>query len=151
MEEVGWLVLRSAAFTPGESPRYSFGRRLSGPQDQSGHEGAKKNLRHPGSNPGRPARSSAPCRLSYLAHIGIYIYIYIVQYISDHRCGLGVTSLILTQRARVQSPVGSISWLRFFRCFPLTISQMPGNLGRLSYGHHISTKFKPIVFFFFCK
>ena len=45
-EEVGQLVLRSAAFTPEESPRYSFYRRLSGPQDQSGHERAKKNL-HP--------------------------------------------------------------------------------------------------------
>ena len=34
--------------------RYSFYRRLSGPQDQSGQEGVKKNLhpsRHPGSNP----------------------------------------------------------------------------------------------------
>ena len=31
---------------PQESPRYSFYRRLSGPQDQSGPEGAKKNL-HP--------------------------------------------------------------------------------------------------------
>ena len=28
LEEVGWLVLRSAAFTSGESPRYSFYRRL---------------------------------------------------------------------------------------------------------------------------
>ena len=45
-DEVGWLVLRSAAFTPGEIPRYSFYRRLSGPQAQSGHEGVKKNL-HP--------------------------------------------------------------------------------------------------------
>ena len=45
-EEVGWLVLCSAAFIPEESPRYSFYRRLSVPQDQSGHEGAKKNL-HP--------------------------------------------------------------------------------------------------------
>ena len=35
LEEVGWLVLRSTAFTLGESP-----------QDQSGHEGEKKNL-HP--------------------------------------------------------------------------------------------------------
>ena len=48
-EEVGWLVLCSAAFTPEESPRYSFYRRLSGPQDQSGHEGVKKNL-HPSKN-----------------------------------------------------------------------------------------------------
>ena len=31
---------------PGEIPRYSFYRRLSVPQDQSGHEGVKKNL-HP--------------------------------------------------------------------------------------------------------
>ena len=45
-EEVGWLVLRSATLTPGEIPRYSFYRRLSEPQDQSGHEGVKKNL-HP--------------------------------------------------------------------------------------------------------
>ena len=41
-DEVGWLVLRSAAFTPGESPRYSFYRRLSGPQDQSGYKSMKK-------------------------------------------------------------------------------------------------------------
>ena len=31
---------------PGEIPRYSLYRRLSGPQGQSGHEGMKKNL-HP--------------------------------------------------------------------------------------------------------
>ena len=37
------IVVCSAAFTPEKSPRYSFYRRLSGPQDQSGHEGAKKN------------------------------------------------------------------------------------------------------------
>ena len=30
----------------------------------------------------------------------------------DRRCGLGGTSLLLTQRTRVRSPVGSISWLR---------------------------------------
>ena len=39
-----WLVLRSAAFTPGESARYSFYRRQSEPQYQSGHEGLMKNL-----------------------------------------------------------------------------------------------------------
>ena len=43
-EEVGWLILCSATFTPEESPRYPFYRRLSGPQDPSGHKGAKKNL-----------------------------------------------------------------------------------------------------------
>ena len=62
---------------------------------------------------------------------------------SDHRCGLGVTSLLLTQRARVRSPVGSITWLSFFRGFSSTIRKMSGNLGyirpRLSYGHHISS------------
>ena len=41
-EEVGGLVLRSAAFTPRENPLYSFYRRLSGPQDLSGHEGEEK-------------------------------------------------------------------------------------------------------------
>ena len=40
--EVGWLVLRSTAFTPGEIPRFSFYRGLSGPQGQSGHKGVKK-------------------------------------------------------------------------------------------------------------
>ena len=53
-EEVGWLVLRYAAFTPEEVPRYSFYRKLSGPQDQPGHEATKKKsppFRHPGLNP----------------------------------------------------------------------------------------------------
>ena len=45
-EEIGWLVLRSAAFTTREIPRFSIYRRLGEPQDQSGHEGVKKNL-HP--------------------------------------------------------------------------------------------------------
>ena len=35
----------------------------------------------------------------------------------DHRCGLEVTSLLLIQRARVRSPVGPISFLRFFPGF----------------------------------
>ena len=39
---------------------------------------------------------------------------------ADHRYDLVVTSLPLTQRARVRSPVDSISWLRFFRGFPST-------------------------------
>ena len=55
-------------FTPGEISRYSFYRKLSVPQDQSGHERVKKNL-HAHRHPGRPARSQAPCRLSHLAHI----------------------------------------------------------------------------------
>ena len=62
------------------------------------------------------------------------------QCVNDHRYGLGITSLFLTQRARVRSPVVSISWLRFFRGFPSTVRQMSGNLGpirpRLSYDHH---------------
>ena len=38
---------------------------------------------------------------------------------SDNRCGLAVTSLPLTQRARVRSQVGSIFCLRFFPGFSL--------------------------------
>ena len=52
-------------------PWFSFYRKLNGPQDQSGHDGVKKNLhpfRHQGSNLGHLARSQAPCRLSYLVH-----------------------------------------------------------------------------------
>ena len=57
-------------------------------------------------------------------------------------------SLLLTQRARVWSPVGSFSWLRFFLEFSSTVGlrQMSGNLGhirlRLSYGH---TSPKPCI------
>ena len=55
-----------------------------------------------------------------------------------------VTSVPLIQWARVRSPVGSISWLRFLRGFPSTARQMSGNLGhirpRLSYGHNIPSK-----------
>ena len=79
IQPVGWLVLRSAVCTPEESHRYSFFRRLSGPKDQSRHEGVKKNLhplRHPGSNPDRPAHSQAPCRLSYLSHIS---FLYVIK------------------------------------------------------------------------
>ena len=39
--------------------------------------------------------------------------------LTDHRYGVGVTSLLSTQRARVRSPFGSICWLRFFRPFRL--------------------------------
>ena len=39
---------------PGEYTRYSFYRRLSGPQDQSRHEGVKKNLHPPLRHPGPP-------------------------------------------------------------------------------------------------
>ena len=41
---------------------------------------------------------------------------------------LGVASLLLTQRARVRSPVGSISWVRFFRDFSSPLRQMSGSL-----------------------
>ena len=62
----------------------------------------------------------------------------------DHRCGLGVTSLLLTQWSRVRSPVGSISWLRLFTRFSLNHKSNFRKFGphspRLSYGHHISSK-----------
>ena len=55
-------------FYPRRKLWYSSHRRLSEPQDLSGHEGV---------NSGRPARGPAPCRLSYLAHI-IYDAYYIL-------------------------------------------------------------------------
>ena len=45
---------------PGEIPRYSFYRRLTGPQGQSGHEGMKKNLQ-PLGPPGPSTDESANC------------------------------------------------------------------------------------------
>ena len=55
-----------------------------------------------------------------------------------------VKLLLLTQRARVRSTVGSISLLRFFRALPSTVRQMSGNLGhirpRLSYDYRTSSK-----------
>ena len=47
--KLGWGMMASPTLGrlyPEQIPRYSFYRRLSGPQDQSGHEGVKKNL-HP--------------------------------------------------------------------------------------------------------
>ena len=73
-DEVGWLVLRLAAFALGEIPRYSFYRRLSGPQGQSEHEGVKRNLHHSGTRDRTravQARSQEPCHLSHLAHLVI--------------------------------------------------------------------------------
>ena len=61
--------LMLAVFTPGESPRYLFYSRLSGPQDQSGHKGVKKN--HLDTNPDCLAHSQVHCRLNYLALNGI--------------------------------------------------------------------------------
>ena len=43
----------------------------------------------------------------------------------------GVISLLLTQRVRVSSPVGWISWLSFSRSISSTVRQMSGNLGHL--------------------
>ena len=53
-------------YPPGKT-LYSFYRRLSGPEDQPGHEGVKKISTPPDSNPVRPARNHAPYHLSYLA------------------------------------------------------------------------------------
>ena len=57
----------------------------------------------------------------------------------DNRCGRDVTSFTLIQRVRVRSPIGSISWLRFFRCFPSTVRQMSGNFFRYSCSSSEST------------
>ena len=53
------MALHSAVFTPGKAPvlRVEY-RRLNGPQDQSVHEGVKKNLHTPptpGIEPGPPS------------------------------------------------------------------------------------------------
>ena len=63
------LFLIDCSSTTGESPCYSFCRRLSAPQDQSGHEGVKRNL-HVFDTRDRTrvvqAHSQAPFRLCYL-------------------------------------------------------------------------------------
>ena len=57
----------------------------------------------------------------------------------DHRCDLGVPSLPLTQRIRVRSPVGSISWM-FFPGFILNRKKNVRKFGpqssRVSFGQH---------------
>ena len=68
-EEVGWLVLRSADFNPGESPSTHF---IGGWVDSRTSLDARSKdkfppLRYPGSTPSRPERSQAPSRLSWLA------------------------------------------------------------------------------------
>ena len=46
----------------------------------------------------------------------------------DHRCGIGVTSLPLTQRAPVRSPVGSVFLVEVFLGFSSTVRYMSGKL-----------------------
>ena len=45
-------------------------------------------------------------------------------YYRHHRCGMDVTSLLLTQRAQVRLPVCSISCSRFFSGSPSILTQM---------------------------
>ena len=71
---------------PGEKPRYSFYRRLSGPQDQSGYKRVKKNL-HPSDTWDR-TRAVQPAAKSLLYSIRIKIsncsdFLYLV-FISLH-------------------------------------------------------------------
>ena len=54
------LIFQEAEWTPG-----SVWTRRS--EEKCPH------LRHPGSNPGRPARTPVPCRLSYLAEVAVFI------------------------------------------------------------------------------
>ena len=57
---------------PDESSRYSFYRRLNGPQDQSGYEGPKKNL-HPSDIRDRTwAAQRVPKRRAALATLPIH-------------------------------------------------------------------------------
>ena len=69
-EEVGWLVLCSAAFTPrGKTPVLISYEAQWTPGSVWTRRSEEKYplLRHLGSNPGHPARSQAPCRLSRMA------------------------------------------------------------------------------------
>ena len=56
---------------PREKPRYTFLQEAQWTPKPVWTWGEEKSphQRHPGSNPGRPARSQAPCRLSYLANL----------------------------------------------------------------------------------
>ena len=51
---------------------------------------------------------------------------------ADHRCDLGVKSLPLTQRSRARSPLGSVSWLRFFPGFFLNFKTNVRKFGSYS-------------------
>ena len=66
-----------------ENPRYSFYRRLSGPQDQSGHEGVQTNL-HPSDTKDRThtLTHSHTTHTHTHTHTHTYIYIYIYIYIN---------------------------------------------------------------------
>jgi len=67
-----WSAARPGrTLTPGKT-RYPFYRRLVGPQGRSGR--TEKSRPHRDSIPDRPARSRSLYRLSYPAHIYIYIY-----------------------------------------------------------------------------
>ena len=55
-------------------------------------------LRHPGSNPGRPARSPAPCRLSYLAHVQ-FIYNLII---SEKLCAYVPSAIIVMKYWKIR-------------------------------------------------
>ena len=59
---------------------------------------------------------------------------------NDICCGLGVTSLSLKQQVWVWSPVGSVSWLKFFLGFSSTVREMSGTLDHIhpqvSFGYH---------------
>ena len=77
-EEVGWLVLSSAAFTSGKSHRYSFLGGWVFPRTSLDTEWRKISIPlTPGIEPGRPARSQEPRCFSYLAHFN-YINIQIL-------------------------------------------------------------------------
>ena len=73
-EGVGWLVLRSAAFTPQGSPPVLILQEVewtSGPIWTRRRKSPP--LRYPGSNPVRLACKQAPCRLSHVATCIIFI------------------------------------------------------------------------------
>ena len=136
--EIGWLVLCSAAFTPGEIPRYSFYRMLSGPQDQSGHEGVKKNL-HPSDTRDRTravqpvAKRLAACATWLPSHVLL---------------GIGFTSF------RPVPPMISVSThsFHFHHCFSSLLFQplyciLPLNLRSSSSYSSLSSHFHDLFWF----
>ena len=108
------LVLCSAAFTPRESPWYSFYRRLSGPQDQSGHEGVKKNL-HP-SNTRDPTWVIQPIAQHLATTITIPLPLLINRASIVHREGFHILSLEPSTQDLLTKPPSVTS------CKPLTTS-----------------------------
>ena len=139
-DEVGWLVLRSAAFTPEKSQVLILEEDewTPGPVWTRRSEEKSPLLRHPGSNPGRPARSQAPCRLIHLAHIYIiqeqYYYISKIVNFYDYV----PIRLKLKQILKTCHTVGRLVSIRFLSHFQV-FSRPLDSSSQSTYIHHQSS------------